>query len=229
VTSLFVQGALTGAFAADASSAAVRAAGIPFWPVPKLPNPNTEWSARVLLADLGCHQEFMAALTRVFFHPITFIVIVIGLTAAAVVGYVKERGHRLNLGAGVLAFSVLLAVFQWHASLEQDAMQRYESEAAGANGAETKEVAKMLPDLYPVSEEPARSQAHFVYISLDNLEYAIERYREGFASATTTVRAVMTFAVHCREPQFKRLVKQQLVGYSPVVQRVANAIIALTE
>jgi hypothetical protein len=158
-----------------------------------------------------------------------FLVIVIVLTIAALWGDLRYgRRYQLNLGSRVLAIGVLLAVFQWHASLEQDAMQRYESEIAGANSAETPDVALMLPHLYPAPRDPGRAQEHFVYIHLDNLEYAIERYREGFASAMTTVRAIMTFAVHCREPEFSRLVGEQVIGYSPVVQRVARAIIART-
>jgi hypothetical protein len=124
-----------------------------------------------------------------------------------------------------VAASVLLAAFQWHASLEQDAMQRFEAEISNANTAETSPaVASMLPDFYKGCE-PNYPQERFVYIHLDNLEYALERYREGFASATTTARAIMTFAVHCREENFRDRAREQMLGYSPLVRRVAGAVI----
>jgi hypothetical protein len=199
------------------------------WPPPRLPDLDSELSAHKLLSELGCDQEFMAIVTRLFFHPITFIFVVVALTIAALIGDLKlaKRNLQLNLGSRVVAVSILLAVFQWHSSLEQDAMQRYEMEISNASNAETSsEVATMLPRLYDGCGKADYDRDHFVYIHLDNLEYALERYREGFASATTTTRAIMTFAVHCRENDFKRRALQQLWGYSPLVQRVAKAVIA---
>jgi hypothetical protein len=198
------------------------------WPTAGLSYRDSEWSAHWFLKNLGCEQGAIAFLTRLFFHPVGFIFFVLALMLAAWFAKLKLAKHnfRLKLGSGVLAASVLLAVFQWHASLEQEAMQRYEVEISNANNAETsRAVALMLPDLYTGSDSD-HAQEHFVYIHLDNLEYALERYREGFASATTTARAIMTFAVHCREPLFREHASEQMKGYSPLVQRVARAVIA---
>jgi hypothetical protein len=216
-----------------------------WWPIPQLPYPTFELSARLFLWKLGCEQDWMGVATQVFFHPLTFLFIVAILTIGAIWAHLRPTQRRdveLNVGSIVLAVSVLLAVFQWHTSLEQDAMQRYESEITNANGAENVAVAKMLPHLYLLAKNGDRSpnpcetdkdgtrdacetaRTRFVYIYLDNLEYAIERYRDGFASAQTTVRAVMTFAIHCRETDFKARAQQQVLGYSPLVQRVATAV-----
>jgi hypothetical protein len=106
-------------------------------------------------------------------------------------------------------------------------MQRYEAEITNANAAESLEpVAKMMPHLYSGKTPEEHVQSRYVYIHLDNLEYAIERYRHGFASATTTERAVMTFAVHCREPVFRRLAEQQAKGYSNDVNAVVKEVMA---
>src|SRR5262245_51569399 len=97
------------------------------WPPTTLPVPTSEWGAHRLLTELGCDQDLMALITRLFFHPVTFIVIVLALTVMAFAVDLKlARQHlQLNLGNRVLAVSLLLAVFQWHTSMEQDAMQRY--------------------------------------------------------------------------------------------------------
>lgn len=182
-----------------------------------------------MLEELGFQQESMAVVTRFFFHPFAFLVLVIILTVVALLIDLRlaKKDMQLNVGARVLAVSVLLAVFQWHASLEQDAMQRYEVEISNANSAEiSDEVARMLPNLYPASDPCEYPRIRFVYIHLDNLEYSLERYREGFASALTTSRAVMTFVEHCREQEFRRRVQYQVRGYSPLVRRVVSAVLS---
>ncbi|HEV7428799.1 MAG TPA: hypothetical protein VGQ46_20800 [Thermoanaerobaculia bacterium] len=190
---------------------------------------DSEGDAKQLLAELGFKRNPMAVITRAFFNPITFVVIVALLTIVALAAdytLAKKHNMQLNVGTRVLAISVLLAVFQWHSSLEQDAMQRYEAEVTNANAAEASEaVAKMLPTLYLGQSPDEHAQSRYVYIHLDNLEYAIERYRHGFASATTTERAVMTFAVHCKEPVFSRLAQQQVNGYSNDVHAVVKAVV----
>lgn len=190
---------------------------------------DSEDDAKQLLTKLGFRRNPMAVVTRAFFNPITFLVIVALLMIVALAAdfvLAKKHDMQLNLGTRVLAISVLLAVFQWHSSLEQDAMQRYEAEIANANAAESSEaVANMLPKLYLGKTADQHAQSRYVYIHLDNVEYAIERYRHGFASATTTERAVMTFAVHCNEPEFRRLAQQQVKGYSTDVQTVVTAVV----
>ncbi len=201
-------------------------------PIPalKLDYHDSEDESKRMLAELGFKRNTMAAVIRWFFDPLTFIVVAALFTAAALTGdwffATRNKPLNLNLGSRVLAVSVLLAVFQWNASLEQDAMQRYEAEIANANAAELEPVAKMLPGLYRGKGCPEDSaEIRYVYMHLDNLEYAIERYRHGFASASTTERAVMTFVAHCKEPQFEKLANEQVTGYSKDEQVVVAAVV----
>jgi hypothetical protein len=197
--------------------------------VPLLVFHNSEGDSEQMLEDLGFKRNAMAVVTRAFFNPMTFLAIVVLLMLVALAGdFLLARKHnmQLNLGGRVLAVSVLLAVFQWHTSLEQDAMHTYEVGIANANAAETSAgVAEMLPGLYLGKTDADHARSRYVYIHLDNLEYAIERYRHGFASATTTERAVMTFVVHCRQPLFSSLARQQVTGYSGDVQTVVAAVL----
>jgi hypothetical protein len=93
----------------------------------------------------------------------------------------------------------------------------------------------MMKHLYPKThydqqvDMAAIAKMHYVYIQLDNLEYAVERYRQGFASAYTTVRAVKTFQSRCGvgsslgSPEFRARVKAQLSdSYPQVVRRVVS-------
>ncbi len=205
-------------------------AGSPATPAPatKLVYHDSEGESAQMLEQLGFKRSPMAVVTRFFFHPLAFVIIVALVTLAALAGdlLLARKNKRLNLGGRILSVSVLLTVFQWHASLEQDAMQRYEAEIANANAAETSDsVARMLPHLYPATCHEDYEEIRYVYIHLDNLEYAAERYRHGFASASTTERAVMTFVVHCKEPRFESRVRSQVEGYSPDVHAVVERVL----
>jgi hypothetical protein len=119
------------------------------------------------------------------------------------------------------AAGLVLTASQWHASLEQEAMKKYESEIATANKAEEPaSVRKMMSRLYAGAQTDGDfEKIEYVYVELDNLEFALERYRLGFASAYTTSRAVMTFLNRCETPEFRTLAWQQvrLASYTPVV------------
>ena len=84
----------------------------------------------------------------------------------------------------------------------------------------------MMSDMYPAIKQaaPDYDRSEYVYLQLDNLEYALERYRDGLASAYTTSRAVMTFAVHCQTQEFRQRVVRQVAvaSYSPVTVDVVD-------
>jgi hypothetical protein len=126
--------------------------------------------------------------------------------------------------------SILLGISKWHTSLEQDAMKQYEQEIAEGNKAEVVAVREMMAHLYKeISESIPRDyqKSHYVYVQLDNLEYALERYLQGIASAYTTARAVMTFASRCVSPEFLERCHHQVAdaSYSPVVHRVVQRLV----
>jgi hypothetical protein len=134
-------------------------------------------------------------------------------------------------GSLILVMSLLLGLYQWHASVEQAAMEKYEREISGGNEVEKRAtVREMMKSLYPAlspEERPDYDRSAYVYVELDNLEYALERYEEGLASAYTTSRAVMTFASRCRSREFRQRAELQVVvaSYSPVTAKVVSLVI----
>jgi hypothetical protein len=193
----------------------------------KFTYPESESDARKMLEDLGCSRESMAAVGRLFFNPIAFGILVVLFTAAALLGNVRIAGRklRLNLSNSVIAVSLLLAVFQWRSSVEQEALQHYETEIAAANAAEGSEaVASMLGHAYEGGDRLISEKKRYVYLHLDNLEHALERYRQGFASAAITARAVITFGGHCREIEFRQRALDQVRNYPPVMRAVVASI-----
>jgi hypothetical protein len=203
--------------------------------VPPLPpEPFAGQDPKRVLSDLGCSREGFAVLIRGVFHPISVTILILFLLIAIFVDvHFARRNIQLNLGQRILTLGLLLAVFQWHSALEQDAMQRYESESAGANAAESSEsVAHMLgPILYPGSTPEAHTNVRYVYVQLDNLEYALERYEHGFASPYTTMRAVTAFARHCQlSHEFRDVSRRQVfaASYSETVRKVVVRIASRT-
>ena len=85
----------------------------------------------------------------------------------------------------------------------------------------------MMSPLYPISTADEYQTTQYVYLELDNLEYALERYMQGFSSAYNTSRAVMTFANRCKSPSFRVKALDQIyrASYSPIAVRVVTAVL----
>jgi hypothetical protein len=197
--------------------------------LPALVYPISESESKQMLRELGCTPEGFAVVTRLLFNPVAVLAMVILLSAAAVFGQaaLTKRKLSMNMGNAVLAVTLLLAVFQWHASLEQEAAQRYEAEITNANAAESSPAVVQMLGRFYVGKTPGENERiRYIYIHLDNLEYALDRYRHGFASASTTARAVMTFAGHCQQPEFGTHARQQVAGYPQFVRTVVAGVLA---
>jgi len=203
-------------------------------------HPATESDADSFLRSLGCTVGILTRTGRFVFQPTVILLVAILLLAAAVVlgpalaarsRQLKTEHFIATAGSIIVVMSVLLGLYQWHASVEQAAMEKYEREISSENDVEKlATVREMMEPLYPPltpGERPNYDRSTYVYLQLDNLEYALERYRQGLASAYTTSRAVMTFASRCRSPEFRQRAQQQLVvaSYSPVTVRVAQSVI----
>ena len=167
-------------------------------------------------------------------HVLLAAILVAGVVGVLLV-YGPELDKRkifLDLGNIILAIGALFAVLQWRESLEQQALEKYETGIAAANAVSAKceSVRQMMSHHYPRigSPEGQDERAEYVYLQLDNLEYALERYVQGFASAYTTARAVMTFYNRCVSTEFRERVREQLdaASYAPVVRDAVEEILA---
>src|SRR5262249_23663213 len=91
------------------------------------PNIESESGGEAMLTELGCSRDATASITRAFFQPFAFIVAVVLVGIGTTIWNFKmARRRNVKLANMIVAISLLLAVFQWRASLEQEAMQRFE-------------------------------------------------------------------------------------------------------
>ena len=69
--------------------------------------------------------------------------------------------------------------------------------------------------------------ARYVYRELDNLEYAVEKYRLGYMKAEHAHRCLRTFYARCQYPEFRKLALQCVkdnYGYSCNISKVVEQV-----
>jgi len=198
-----------------------------------LKHPEAELEAQTWLENLGCVPHPLIRAARHHLLTTTLIGVAAIVTLLWCVGPRLEQRHpQVDLGNAIIAVGLVAAAVQWHASLEQQAMEKYEREIAAMNDVSgVGSVRGMMKHHYPLQPgeaAPDYGRAAYVYVQLDNLEYALERYMQGLAPAYTTSRAVMTFANRCLSEEFRSRAAKQLpaASYSPVVHRVVKNVIA---
>ena len=188
-------------------------------------------SDRCTLAQLGCSRDWFAITSPILFNWATLTILLVLLLGTVWIDVrFALRDKQLNIGQKLLTLGLLIALFQWHASLDQDSLLRYELESASANTAEASPaVAKMLGRiLYPGGSQEDYDKTRYVYVQLDSLEHTLERYQRGFASASTAMREVRAFARHCQlscEFRDKSTYQVRAASYSTTVRVVVSEII----
>jgi hypothetical protein len=194
---------------------------------------DSEGEATAALDALGCSPWLLPSLARRSQLAIFLVLVLVVIAVAIWLGPLLQRRQlQLDVGSLILAVGFLVAASQWQASIEQQAMEKYEHEVASLNESEghdeSETIHTMMAHLYrkiPGETEPNYENIHYVYLRLDDLEYALERYTQGLSSAYTTVRSVKTFQSRCESPEFRTRVNYQLSdSYPQVVRRVVDGL-----
>jgi len=199
----------------------------------RVKHPESETAAQQMLEGLGCSQSHATVASRRLL-PVTLLLFSACVISAALWfgPWLEERKLQLDIGNLVIAIGLTAAVVQWRAAIDQQSMEKYEGEIATSNEfvAKNIEVLGMMVHHYPIlagEVTPDYARCRYVYVHLDNLEYALERYLYGLASAYATARAVMTFENCCESLEFRQRVQMQITAasYSPVVQGVVEHLL----
>jgi hypothetical protein len=81
-----------------------------------------------------------------------------------------------------------------------------------------------------MSTDISYEQAMYTYLELDNLEYAMEKYRLGYMTPEQALRSLRTFRSRCESPAFRDLALQCCVpgrGYNPDTANVVSRVCRL--
>jgi len=88
---------------------------------------------------------------------------------------------------------------------------------------------EMFPHFWEVEDNIPYEWVMYVYLELDNLEYAITKYQDGSMGPEIVFRSLVTFISRCQSKNFLRLAEsfvEKSIGYSPatkaVVIKIAN-------
>jgi hypothetical protein len=181
-------------------------------------HPANERQAMRLLRRLGCRRH-----RWVFFRQQFLIVLSVALIVW--VFALKQVRNPNALGSAVAIATAIFALIQWRAAAQEKAVEAYDARTAALNdkiAAWNTPVSNLIDRHFPSPDYDDYRQTLYCYIALDNLEFALERYENGSASAYTAAQEVMTFCSKLRSEGFRAKSEFciEAASYSPIAKRV---------
>jgi hypothetical protein len=191
-------------------------------------HPANEREAIRFLRRLGCRRSRWASFRQQFLGVLIVAVVIWALA-------MKQLADPREVGSAVAVATAIFALMQWRAAAQEKAVDAYDARTAALNdkiaGWNTP-VSNLVDKHFPSADYDHYRQTLYCYIALDNLEFALERYENGSASAYTAAQEVLTFGSKLRSDGFRERSQFCIdaASYSPIVQRVyrrlTNRIIA---
>ena len=157
-----------------------------------------------LTDDYGLKQGFLVRYRLAFFAGVVAVLTLtsVALALLRVMPAANAQGDTnpfalVTVGAAIAG--ALLAYQQWWAARTEVAFDKFYERLNYANQRfmEWPAARAMM-----IRTAPGDEREMYVYTELDNLEYAVEKYRIGFMGPDTALRAVHTFEYRCKEPRF---------------------------
>ena len=132
----------------------------------------------------------------------------------------------ITLGAFILAYQ------QWDEAKNETSIDKYYERLDLTNSRlnDWSAARAMLPDFWKAQDRESFEKTMYVYLELDNLEYAIEKYRLGYMSATVAYRSLETFKSRAESPEFRKLALEYVVkssGYQNITEKVVANICSI--
>ncbi|HYH47205.1 MAG TPA: hypothetical protein VEG34_16110 [Thermoanaerobaculia bacterium] len=202
---------------------------------PRIPLPGPHHKPKRYLKEYGFERQ-----RRKIYGTILLVVISIGVATG--LGFFlngrKVNEHALN-GTEVALFLLTLGALafgyqQWREAREEASLERYYERLEYANkrrGDSPESVHKILKDLIPELADDDAAVLMYVFVELDNLEYAACKYRLGYMRPSQALRALRTFEGRCLSPDFRRIAYARVsrcADYHPyttmIVTKVCNLI-----
>lgn len=163
-----------------------------------------------------------------------------GVTAVALVAGILAQKLLFQLSgpetvtAIVAVSAFILGYQQWSAARNEIALDKYYERLEITNQRLDKwPAARLLAGTWPAAdnsqhfkEEELFHRTMYVYRELDNLEYAVVKYRLGYMSSETALRCLRTFRVRCQSSEFRDITLKCISvneGYEPATIEVVKA------
>lgn len=180
---------------------------------PSIPLPGPHHRPRRYLKDFGFERQH-----RKIYG--TILLVLTSVSVATGLGFAlngrRVNDHALN-GTEVALFLLTLGALafgyqQWREAREEASLERYYERLEFANHRrETAFEHRLLPvheimkGLIPELANDHPAVLMYVFVELDNLEYAACKYRLGYMRPSQALRALRTFQGRCLSPEFRRI------------------------
>lgn len=159
--------------------------------------------------------------------------IIITSLASGVAAQLSERGISGPQAATAVATLGALgfAYKQWRAAREEISLDKFYDRLDRANRIlnDCKDARELMnPDWLREDYSPSYEHSMYIFMELDNLEYAIEKYSLGYMNSANAYRALSTFMSRCNKPsKFKDLVLDcaKNFGYNQVTVDVVERVL----
>ena len=132
----------------------------------------------------------------------------------------------ITLGAFILAYQ------QWDEAKNETSIDKYYERLDLTNSRlnDWHAARAMFPNFWRGEDRESFEKAMYVYLELDNLEYAIEKYRLGYMSAAVAYRSLETFKSRAESREFRELALEYVVkssGYQDITEKVVSNICSI--
>ncbi len=164
-----------------------------------------------------------------------------GVTVVALVAGILTQELPFQLSgpetvtAVVAVSAFILGYQQWNAARNEIALDKYYERLEITNQRlDDWPSARSLAGTWPVAEgsqqleeEELFQRTMYVYRELDNLEYAVVKYKLGYMTAETALRCLRTFRARCQSSEFRDIALKCVSvneGYEPATIEVVKGV-----
>ncbi|MEG3437577.1 hypothetical protein V0288_10645 [Pannus brasiliensis CCIBt3594] len=198
---------------------------------------------RSVLKELGIKKDF---LHRLWFWSMIVsisIAIWIGLMGLALPNKTSNYqipifGNKLSLekqdcftiaGAVAALGTAIVASIQWLETKQDASLDKFYDRINLTNEQLSccRKVCDMFPYFWDETGKKPRESIMYVYLELDNLEYAIAKYQHGSMEIEIAFRSLKTFLSRCQSQDFLDMATKYVkrsIGYSDITKVVVNKI-----
>lgn len=158
------------------------------------------------------------------------------LLFAIVLGYlihgtyegIEIKGTDVAIASAGLG-ALLVGYWQWRKARHEISMDKYYERLDIANRRQDGnhlDVHKMMRASTPEIAGETSDVVFYIYAELDNLEYVIEKYRQGFMDPDQACRGLRTFQLRCWSEQFRLIARHRVTAgdYNPRTREVVEKV-----
>ena len=181
---------------------------------------------RTVLKKIGFKKNWLNQ-TRIWMAIGAFLLI-----SAAIKYFVEnEENSRLKGLPDIVIASgaIVLAYGQWIETKHEASIDKYYERLSLTNEGfyRWEEARRMFPFFWEGDNHTSFEKRMYVYLELDNLEYAITKYKYGSMKDEVAFRSLVTFVSRCQSEEFRDLADKCIknsIGYSFETKEVVNKI-----